>query len=146
VIDRLRESFESTPETRNTRQLRHASLVTFHTDDAEKNTLRLSLWEETFDEMDYHIKELMLYNMKLDIEHRMMYQCKCPKIYEEGRYTYQNDIRRVVLEGYCKDCDLSQAAVSSLIEYVRRANSQPNDPIIKECPQCKNNSLIIPIL
>jgi hypothetical protein len=148
VVDRLRESFETTPETRNTRQLRYTSLVIFHTNDPEKNMLSLSLWEETFSEINSQIQELMLYNMKHDIEHRMMHLCKYPKAYEEGRYNeiYRRDIKRVILEGYCKNCDLGQIVVLSLLGYIRSVNSRPNDPIVSECPQCKKNSLKIPIL
>jgi hypothetical protein len=63
------------------RQLQYASLVIFHTDDPEKGMLHFAVWKETFNEMRSDSQELLLYGMKVDIEQRMMYQCKSPKTY-----------------------------------------------------------------
>ena len=82
----------------------------------------------------------------MDIEQRMMYQCKSPKTYEENRYKYRDNATRVVLEGYCENCNLGFPLSALLIEYIQRTNLPPNAPIVNECPQCKNNSLVVPII
>lgn len=146
VMDRLRHSLESDSEIRNMRHLQNASLVIFHTNDPEKGMLHFALWKETFYEMSSNSQELLLYGMKVDIEQRMMYHCKSPKMYEENRYKHRHDAKNIVLEGYCKNCNLGYPLAAPLIEYIQRTNLPPNAPIANECPQCKNNSLLVPIL
>jgi hypothetical protein len=144
VMDRLRESLESHPGT-SMRELR-ASLVIFHTTDLEKGRLHIDLWKETFREMCAHDQELMLYGIKVDMEETMMYRCKSPRTYEEDRYDYRDSPKIVVLEAYCRNCNLGYPGALPLIEYIERTNLRPNDPIVNECPNCKRNSLIVPIL
>jgi len=146
VMDRLRHSLESDSEIRNIRQLQYASLVIFHTNDLEKGKLHFALWKETFSEMSPNSQELLLYGIKVDIEERMMFQCVSPKTYEENRYRFRDDARIVVLEGHCKNCNLGYPLAAPLIEYIQRTNLRPNGHIANECPQCKNNSLLVPIL
>jgi hypothetical protein len=146
VMDPLRDSVESDSEIRNMRQLQYASLVIFHTKDPEKGMLQFALWKVTLNEMSPDSQELLLYGMKVDIEQRMMYHCKSPKTYEENRYKHRQDAKNIVLEGYCKNCNPGYPLAAPLIEYIRRTNLPPNASIANECPQSKNNSLLVPIL
>jgi hypothetical protein len=117
VMDPLRRSLESIQEARNMRQLRYTILVMVHTNDAKRNMLRFSLWKEAFNEMKTDIKEILLYNMKADIEQRMFYECKSLKGYEDARLHFRNDILSVVLEAYCKNCNLGYPVALDLIDY-----------------------------
>jgi hypothetical protein len=92
------------------------------------------------------MKEILLYNMKADIEQRMFYECKSLKGYEAARLHFRNEILIVVLEAYCKNCNLGYPVALVLIDYIERINSRPNEPITHECRQCKSNSLIVPML
>lgn len=142
VIDPLRESLESNRRTRNIRQLRNASLVILPTNDPDNDMLHLSLWEETLSEMTPDVQDMLLYNMKLDIEHMMMYKCTYPKLYEEARYSYRSELKKVILEAYCADCKLTNCVYINTIEYLRRSNLLTNEPITHECPECKKDSLV----
>lgn len=145
VLDRLRHSLESDSEIRNIRQL-HASLVIYHTDDQEKGKLHYELWKETYFEMSAKSQELILYAIKVDIEQTMMYRCKSPKTYEESRYEYRDVAKVLALEGYCKHCNQGWPVAVPVLEYIQRANLRSNMPIVNECPECKTDSLAVPIL
>ncbi len=145
VMDPLRRSLESMQEARNMRQLRY-TVLSARTNDTEKNIVSFSLWKEAFNEMKSDIKEILLYNFKADIEQRMFYECKSLKVYEAARLLFRDYVSKVVLEAYCKNCNLGYPLAYTLIDYIERINLRPNEPITLNCQQCKNNSLIVPML
>jgi hypothetical protein len=145
-MDRLRESLESISEIKTLGELQYSSLIIFHTNDAAKGRLYLDLWDETFKEMSSEVQELLLFDMKLEIERRMMHRAMAPQKYEKYRMKYIQLSRVLTMEGYCKNCNLGHPLLMKFLEYHERTNFLPNDPIISECPQCKNNSMHIPTL
>lgn len=144
VVDRLRQSVESYSEIKTMRELQYSSLVLFHTNDAAKARPYLDLWNETFDEMPENIQELLLYDIKLSIERKMLYQAKSVKTYEEARLKFKEFPRVLAVEGYCNNCNLSYPIAANTRDYLERTNFLPNK-IMSKCLQCKNISVSVPI-
>ncbi len=105
VIDPLRESLESYPMINTMKELEY-SIVIFRTNSAEKAKLYLDLWDEAFNEMTPDIRELLLFNMKIDIEQRMMTRAMAPQNYEKHRMQNIQKGDLLTIEGYCKNCNL----------------------------------------
>lgn len=145
-MDRLRQSLESYSEIKTMGELLYTSLIVFRTSDASKGNLYLDLWSETFKEMSPAVQDLLLFNMKMEIEQRMAHWARAPQTYEKARLEYVQLPTMLVMEGYCKKCNLGYPLIMEVIQYHERTNFQPDDPIIGECPNCKNNSLHVPTL
>jgi len=146
VIDRLRESLESYPKINTMKELQYSSLVIFRTNSAEKGKLYLDLWDEAFIEMTPEIRELLLFNMKIDIEQRMMTRAMAPRNYEKYRMENIQIRDRLSMEGYCKNCNLGYPCQVYTREYLKRTNYLPNAPILDDCLKCTKRSLLIPTL
>lgn len=146
IMDRLRESLESYSEIKTLGELQYSSLIIFHTNDAAKGRLYLDLWNETFNEMSPIVQELLLFHMKMEIEQRMMRRAMAPQKYEKYRMNFVHLSPVLTMEGYCRNCNLDYPVVMQVLVYHEKTNFLPNDPIIYECPQCKNNSMHIPTL
>ena len=146
IMDRLRESLESISEITTLGELRYSSLIIFHTNDAAKGRLYLDLWNETFNEMSPIVQELLLFHMKMEIEQRMMHRAMAPQKYEKYRMESIHLSPVLTMEGYCRNCNLGYPLLMQILDHHEKTNFLPNDPIIVECPQCKNNSLHIPTL
>ena len=145
-MDRLRQSLESHSEIKTMGELLYSSLIVFRTSDASKGNLYLDLWDETFKEMSSFVQGLLLFNMKMEIEQRMAHWAKAPQTYEKARLQYVHLPTTLVMEGYCKNCNLGYPLMMKLIQYHEITNFMPDDPIIRQCPNCKNNSLHVPTL
>ena len=75
---------------------------------------------------------------------RMMHRAMAPQKYEKYRMKFIHLSPVLTMEGYCRNCNLGYPIVyESVLDYHEKTNFLPNDPIIVECPQCKNNSLHI---
>ena len=59
------------------------------------------LWEEIFNKLDPQIQNLVMFNLKMDLERRMDLQVKNDRNYEKLRFKVRDDPRSIALEGYC---------------------------------------------
>ena len=146
IIDPLRESIDLHSECTSMQEFQNKALFIFHTKDKEKAILYLDLWDETFDAMEDHTQELLLYKMKVDLEQRMADSAKSPKTFEEARFTLRAYPQLLALEGYCKNCNLGYPMTSTVRQYLERINFLPDEPIKSECSVCKNISVLVPTL
>ncbi len=146
IVDPLREAIDLHSESTSMQELQSKALFVFHTKDKEKAILYLDLWDETFNEMELHTRELLLYKMKVDIEQRMADSAKSPKTYEETRFTLRAYPELLALEGYCKNCNLGYPVMTTVRQYLERTNFLPDEPIKSECRVCKNISVLVPTL
>jgi len=55
------------------------------------------LWEETFNKLDPQIQNLVMYNLKIDLERRMDLQVKNDRNYEKLRFKVKDDPRSIAL-------------------------------------------------
>jgi hypothetical protein len=110
------------------------------------------LWEETFNKLDPQIQNLVMYNLKIDLERRMDLQVKNDRNYEKLRFKVKDDPRSIALEGYCTKCRYYIPMAVDLLEYKIRmiCASAVNQPIMFiKCPnpKCKmEKSFRIPFL
>jgi len=146
IMDPLRQSLESYSEIKTMNELRYSTLIFLHTSDAAKGNLYLDLWNVAFREMNPLVQELLLFNMKMEIEQRMMHRAMVPHLYEKFRLELVYLSTMLAMEGYCKNCNIGQPVTLKVTEYHERTNFLPNDPIMHECPKCKKKSLHIPTL
>jgi len=146
IIDPLRESIDLHSEITSMQELQSKALFIFHTKDKEKANIYLDLWDETFNEMELHLQQLLLYKMKVDIEQRMADSAESPKTYEEARFNLRAYPELLALEGYCKNCNLGYPMRTTVRQYLERINFLSDEPIKSECRVCKNISVLVPTL
>jgi hypothetical protein len=146
IIDPLRESIDLHSEITSMQELQSKALFIFHTKDKEKANIYLDLWDETFNEMELHLQQLLLYKMKVDIEQRMADSAESPKTYEEARFNLRAYPELLALEGYCKNCNLGYPMTTTVRQYLERINFLSDEPIKSECRVCKNISVLVPTL
>jgi hypothetical protein len=58
--------------------------------DKDKGARYLRLWSDTINELEPQVKELVLYNLKLDLERRMERQVEFYKNYEQVRFAIRD--------------------------------------------------------
>ena len=107
------------------------------------------LWDQTFHRLDPQIQNLVMFNLKVDLERRMDLQVKNDRNYEKLRFKVRDDHRSIALEGYCAKCQYIPMAVD-LLEYKIRmicANTVNQPIMFIRCPYCKREkSFQIPFL
>lgn len=145
IMDPLRQSLDSNSQTKTMEEL-HTSLKVFHTSNVEKAKLYLDLWDEAFDEMSPSVQELLLFHMKSQIEQKMTDRAKDPQKYEEYRLKFNHFPTMLTMEGYCEKCNYTYPSLMNVRDYHERTNFLPNDPILHNCPNCKNMSLLVPTI
>ena len=110
------------------------------------------LWEEIFNKLDPQIQNLVMYNLKVDLERRMDLQVKNDRNYEKLRFKVRDDPRSIALEGYCTKCQYYIPMAVDLLEYKIRmicANTVNQPIMFIRCPNpnCKTEkSFQIPFL
>jgi hypothetical protein len=146
IIEPLRESINLHSVSTSVQEFQSKALFIFRTKDKVKAILHLDLWDETFNEMEPHIQQLLLYKMKVDIEQRMADSAISPKTYEEAHFNLRANPDFLALEGYCKNCNLGYPMTTTVREYLERINFLPDEPIKSKCLVCKDISVLVPTL
>lgn len=110
-----------------------------------------SLLLETFAELDEDDYELFLYDLKIRIEDMQLSKVKVYANYEKKRFQIKEEFEKVVLEGYCNNCELYRSIPVDLLVYLKyQINSRIHEV---KCDNCnfgkldfdKTLSLVIPI-
>jgi hypothetical protein len=108
------------------------------------------LWEEIFNNLDPQIQNLVMYNLKMDLERRMDLQVKNDRNYEKLRFKVRDDPRSIALEGYCTKYKYYLPVALDLFEYKKQmicANTVNQSIMFTKCPICKmDKSFRIPFL
>ena len=108
------------------------------------------LWEEIFNKLDPQIQNLVMYNLKMDLERRIDLQVKNDRNYEKLRFKVRDDPRSIALEGYCTKCMYYIPVAVDFLEYKRDvicSNTVNQSITLIRCPNCKKDkSFQIPLL
>jgi hypothetical protein len=115
----------------------------------DKNTgaKYLRLWSDTINELKPQVKELVLYNLKLDLERRMEKQAEFYKDYEKVRFAIRDKPHMIAIEGHCKQCNHVITFPISLRMYNERIAYAHIIPLVIKCHNCgKKDSLNLPYL
>jgi hypothetical protein len=110
------------------------------------------LWDQTLNRLDPQIQNLVMFNLKVDLERRMDLQVKNDRNYEKLRFKVRDDHRSIALEGYCAKCQYYIPMAVDLLEYKIRmicANTVNQPIMFIRCPNpnCETeNSFRIPFL
>jgi hypothetical protein len=111
--------------------------VDFGFKNAEDRKVFFGLWLETLEDLRPDLKEIILYQMKLDVERRFEdKQEYLSRDYEQVRFENRDHSDRIVVQGICKSCNKDSVVVISYIEY-RKKFADYGDPIKLNCDMCK---------
>jgi hypothetical protein len=115
--------------------------------DKEKGARYFRLWNDTINDLEPQVKELVLYNIKLDLERRMERQVEFYKNYEEVRFAIRDKPHMIAIEGHCKQCNHFITFPFSLQMYNKRMTYAHIIPLVIKCHNCqKKDSLSLPYL
>jgi ribosomal protein L44E len=115
--------------------------------DKDKGARYLRLWSDTINELEPQVKELVLYNLKLDLERRMERQVEFYKNYEQVRFAIRDKPHMIAIEGRCKQCNHAITFPISLRMYNERMAYAHIIPLVIKCRNCqKKDSLRLPYL
>ncbi|MGA9842716.1 MAG: hypothetical protein WBQ25_10405 [Nitrososphaeraceae archaeon] len=95
------------------------------------------LWDQSFNRLDPQIQNLVMFNLKVDLERRMDLQVKNDRNYEKLRFKVRDDPRSIALEGYCTKCQYYIPIAVDLLEYKIRmicANTVNQPIMFIRCP------------
>jgi hypothetical protein len=126
----------------------HYSLMSPRYKDENKERLYFSIWALTIRCLDQQTRELVYYHLKLEIERRMEKLVVGTKQFEELQYRYRDRVDTVILECFCKNCNLYFCLPINLQEYRYRISLVvTQDFVPTTCIKCKiPGSLQIPHL
>lgn len=104
-------------------------------DKMTRNAFKM-LFDETINELDFDIKRLVLYNLKLDIENKMKESVQYRDAYEIARYRLRGIEDTVAVEGYCWICDRYISTHTELLDYRASIVDPILGTIAGKCPIC----------
>ena len=105
IVDLIRTTLTSNNPTVTTIGEFIQRIQQLHFDDPTTTIFfNVLLWEEIFNKLDPQIQNLVMYNLKIDIERRMDLQVKNDRNYEKLRFVIRDDPSRIALEGFCTKC------------------------------------------
>ena len=120
--------------------------ITYFTD-LEKAKVFLSNWKTAMNYLDPFTKNLLLYDIKLEFEARMLDHKGLgdAELYEEYRFELRGYPEMVALQGKCIKCNIVQNLSYKTSMVLNRNLS--NRPLDITCPNCgDNNCIVIPTL
>jgi hypothetical protein len=139
VVDPLRERLDSNSQTRDIQELFHRIGVLYVDDDDQSEFFR-DLWHEALNELDAKTRDLVLHNIKLEIERRMEAKAQDLSKFEQARFLIKHKHDTVALEGYCDRCNTRYPIAIGLEGYLYIANFIPSKPVKAECYLCKGKN------
>jgi hypothetical protein len=151
IVDLIRTTLTSNNPTVTTIGEFIQRIQQLHFDDPTTTIFfNVLLWEEIFNKLDPQIQNLVMYNLKMDIERRMDLQVKNDRNYEKLRFVIRDDPSRIALEGFCTKCRYYITVPWDLLEYKKdmiRANTIDQSVMFIRCPNCKmDRSFRIPFI
>jgi RNase P subunit RPR2 len=147
IVNIFRRSLDSGERILSAKML-FRSLIFPRFSDDNKARLFLGIWNLTIKSMDQHTRELLYLHLKRDIEVRMERLVVGIKQYEELQYKYRDRVDIVILECFCKNCNLYLSLPIRLQEYGYRITLVVTaDFVPTTCLKCKTpGSLQVPHL
>ncbi|HEY6885449.1 MAG TPA: hypothetical protein VI278_15555 [Nitrososphaeraceae archaeon] len=146
VVDELRRKFDSNLQTRDIHGL-FQRIGVIYSNDIEKATFFVDLWNETLDELKPEDKNLVLHHIKLEIERRMEDRVEDLASFEKTRFDTRNSYDFVAVQGNCKNCKNCYSMGLEIRGYLKIANLLPFEPIIGKCVLCKSDdSYVIKVI
>ncbi len=98
---------------------------------------------EAFNGLSPEMKKRFMHLKKLEIEERMYKKLNNFENFEKTRFEIRNDYEKIVIEGFCQNCNLYHVMKLSLVEYLSKVNYREYET--RKCPICeKENSIKIP--
>ena len=147
LIQRILNIADSNRAIKNIREL-FECLVDLGFKDEKTRKDFWNIWLETIKELDTKTQQLVLHQMKLDVERRFQNKKEyLTSEYEEMRFLYRGDYSRIAVEGSCEKCNLQQGSIMlDILDYREAlARGLPTDSIRSQCPLCNTkDSLVIP--
>jgi len=116
-------------------------------DNTSKPKLYRNLWKETMNEMPNSVKDLILHDLKLDIERKMLLIAKDTKTYERLRYDLREKHEILAMEAKCQSCSTLYCLEINILEYLDISEPTKYDKVSRICFKCKShNSIFTPTL
>ena len=103
----------------------------------------MQLWNETLNEMDPYLRPMFLYRLKVEIEREMGYRIKKPGCIRKLCFEIRDKYDMIVMEGYCKNCNLNMYRTGSLLEYLQIIGVAPFEYVMAKCINCNSDSAIV---
>jgi hypothetical protein len=100
----------------------------------------LDLADQTIEELRPEVKDLVVYQIKLEFERTMLSKSHFKKGYEKLRFQSRDLHNAVVVEAHCTKCDHYTSVVILYLEYIKLAKKAIPRPITltnQNCPACK---------
>jgi hypothetical protein len=103
-----------------------------------------ALWQETLNELEPKVKELVMFRIKLLYEQRMKERAYDLAQFELDRYNAREKFDKLVLQCGCSSCPRVSYDTIDLVEYMTRYHLHGYSALEMDCPACKaTNSLQI---
>lgn len=116
--------------------LRHSRRLNIK-DENTRKTLWQS-WNDTLQDLKPKIKELVLYQLKLEFEGRIEDKVQYPQNFEIVRFKERADPYHIVTQTACKNCGKVEYRTRDYFEYRSRLTQIGlNEPLLEDCPECK---------
>jgi hypothetical protein len=142
VVDRIRETLDMNMEIWSMQELLRSLTIPSFYDDKDLK-VHMQLWNETLNEMDPNLRPMFLYKLKLEIEREMEYRIKNQDVFEKLCFEIRDKYDMIVMEGYCKNCNLYMYGTGSLLEYLQVIGAAPSEYVMAKCTNCNNDSAIV---
>ena len=94
------------------------------------------LFDETINDLDFNIKRLVLYSLKLDIENKMKESVRYRDKFEKARYIVRGFEDIVAVEGHCWICDRYISTHMELLDNRASIVNPLLGTIARRCPYC----------
>jgi hypothetical protein len=101
------------------------------------------LFDETINDLDFNIKKLVFYSLKLDIENKMKESVRYRDAFEEARYLVRGFEDIVAVEGHCFLCNQYISTVMKLLDYRASTIDSISGAIVRKCPNCGMDSTFL---
>jgi hypothetical protein len=102
------------------------------------------LWEGTLNELDPHLKELVMFRIKLLYENRMKLSAHDVAQFEQARFDARERFDKLVLECGCLSCLCIRYEMIDLIEYIAklRHHFEGYSALKMDCPSCNKKDSV----
>ncbi len=102
------------------------------------------IWKETINSISVEEKNIILFRLKQYIEFKFMDKNIITSNYEKKQFELRSDYEKIVLEGYCNECDQYTILIWSTFDYKKNItyNVDEYDNIKFQCNKCKQIRVI----
>jgi hypothetical protein len=137
IVNHMIQLLESGDPVKDISDLINQTLIFRHADSNLANKYN-ELWQETLDELEPKVKELVMFRIKLFYERKMKEKAYDLAQFELDKFAAKEKFDKIVLECRCLSCPCITYEMIDLIEYTIRLKYHINGlpALEKDCPSC----------